>query len=52
VISRPSRIGTPEEMRVERVRQNRATAIFCIRIPKIGALRTTLSTTRRPPWVA
>ena len=28
VISRPSRIGTPDAVKVPRVRQNRATAIF------------------------
>ena len=50
VISRPSRIGTPEEIRVERVRQNCATAIFRMRMPKIGRLEDAcLSTTRRPP---
>ena len=49
VISSPSRIGTPEAIKVESVRQKRATAIFCISVPKIGAFRITLSTTRRPP---
>ena len=49
VISRPSRMGTPEEISVARVRQNRATAIFCMRMPRIGILSTIRSTTRRPP---
>ena len=45
-------MGTPEEMSVERVRQNRATAIFCMMTPRIGSFRTNRSTTRRPPYVA
>src|SRR5437773_8376350 len=39
VISRLSRIGTPEEVSVARVRQNRATAIFRRIIPMMGVAR-------------
>ena len=48
VISRPSRMGTPEEIRVANVRQNRATAIFRRMIPITGAFSVVASTTRRP----
>jgi len=48
VISRPSRIGTPELISVDSVRQNRATAIFRMMLPRIGAFSTPPSTTRRP----
>ena len=48
VMSRPSRIGTPEEVSVPSVRQNRATAIFRSRIPMTGALSSALSITCRP----
>ena len=52
VISRPSRIGTPEEMSVASVRQNLATATFFSSSPRIGSLSMMRSITRRPPWVA
>ena len=51
VISSPSRIGTPELISVDSVRQNRATAIFRMIGPSTGALSTVLSTVRRPPSV-
>ena len=51
VMSRPSRIGTPELMSVARVRQNRATAILRRMSPRIGSLSITPSTTRLPPSV-
>ena len=37
-MDRPSRIGTPDVIRVPRVRVNRATAIFRSKIPMIGIL--------------
>ena len=52
VISRPSRIGTPELMSVASVRQNRATAIFRRMSPRIGIFSIVPSTTRLPPSVA
>ena len=48
VISRPSRIGTPELMSVERVRQKRATAILRMMFPSTGIFSVVASTTRRP----
>ena len=39
VISRPSRIGTPEEVSVASVRQKRATAIFFMMSPRTGSLQ-------------
>ena len=52
VISRPSRMGTPEVISVESVRQNRATAILRMMSPSTGSFSTMRSTTRRPPSVA
>ena len=37
VISRPSRIGTPELISVDSVRQNRATAILRMMLPSTGS---------------
>ena len=51
VISRPSRIGTPELSSVASVRQNRATAILRMMRPSTGAFSTIPSMTRRPPSV-
>ena len=48
VISRPSRIGTPEETRVPSVRQNRATAIFFSTIPSTGMLEHQTVEVTRP----
>ena len=48
VMSRPSRMGTPELSSVASVRQNRATAIFRMMSPSTGVCRTPLSSTRRP----
>ncbi len=45
VISRPSRIGTPDAMSVDSVRQKRATAILRISMPSTGIFSTTPSTT-------
>ena len=42
-ISRASRIGTPDDSRVPRVRVKRATAIFCITGPTSGILSMTRS---------
>ena len=39
VISSPSRIGTPELIRVESVRQKRATAILRMILPSTGSFR-------------
>ena len=50
VISRPSRIGTPELISVDNVRQKRATAIFRRMRPSTGAFSIVASTTRRPLW--
>ncbi len=36
VMSRPSRIGTPEDISVESVRQKRATATLRTMLPRIG----------------
>ena len=52
VMSRLSRMGTPEEVRVASVRQKRATAILRMRSPRIGILSTMASITRRPLGVA
>ena len=49
VISRPSRIGTPEAISVDSVRQNRATAILRRIMPRIGSRSRMLSMVRRPP---
>ena len=48
VISRPSRIGTPDWIRVPRVRQKRATEILRIRSPSTGSFRVNWSICRRP----
>ena len=45
VISRPSRIGTPDAIRVESVRQNRATAILRSSMPSTGIFSVMESTT-------
>ena len=37
VMSRPSRIGTPEQISVDSVRQNRATATFLKMTPSSGS---------------
>ena len=52
VMSRPSRIGTPEAISVDSVRQNRATAILRMSGPRIGSLSMSPSMTRRPLSVA
>ncbi len=52
VMSRPSRIGTPDAISVDSVRQNRATAIFRRMGPRIGIFSVIASTTRRPFSVA
>ena len=52
VISRPSRIGTPDAVSVASVRQNRATAIFFMMSPRTGVFRMSPSITRRPRYVA
>ena len=49
VISRPSRIGTPEAVRVPRVRQKRATAILRSSMPMTGIL--SISAVEDPPAV-
>ena len=51
VMSRLSRIGTPEDVSVASVRQNRATAILRRIMPMIGALSMRPSMTRRPRCV-
>ena len=43
VMRRPSRMGTPEETRVPRVRVKRATATLRIRVPITGTLRRSAS---------
>ncbi len=52
VISSPSRIGTPELMSVDSVRQKRATAIFRMMLPSTGIFSDTRSIVRRPLSVA
>ncbi len=52
VMSRPARIGTPELIKVLRVRQNRATATFRRMGPTRGIRRRIESTRRRPSGVA
>ena len=44
-------MGTPEEVRVASVRQNRATAILRRIMPMIGALSMAPSMIRRPRYV-
>jgi len=39
VISKPSRIGTPELISVDSVRQKRATAIFLMMLPSTGIFK-------------
>ena len=51
VISRPSRIGTPDAMSVDSVRQKRATAIFRSSMPRTGIFSVMASTVWRPPSV-
>ena len=46
VISRPSRMGTPEAVKVARVRQKRATAILRSSMPMIGTFSMAPSTMR------
>ena len=48
VMSRPSRIGTPEASSVDSVRQNRATATLRRMLPRIGSFSTIASMMRRP----
>ena len=48
VICRPSRIGTPDDVSVESVRQKRATAILRMSMPRIGIFNTVPSITRLP----
>ena len=48
VMARPSRMGTPEVIRVPRVRVKRATAIFLSSIPMTGACNRILSVAYRP----
>ncbi len=52
VIVKPSKIGTPLVIKVERVLENRATATFRNRIPNTGDLRTRLSIVNLPFSVA
>jgi hypothetical protein len=52
VISRPSRIETPEEIRVPSVRVKRDTADFRRMSPSTGAFSSMPSIWRRPPEVA
>ena len=53
VISRPSRIGTPELISVDSVRQKRATAILRMMLPSTGSFSVDLRrSTRRPLSVA
>ena len=40
VMSSPSRIGTPDDSSVDSVRQNRATAILRMIMPRIGIFST------------
>ena len=51
VMSSDCRIGTPEESRVESVRENLATAIFRKMSPRIGIFKINASMNRRPPGV-
>ena len=51
-MSRPSRIGTPDAISVDSVRQNRATAILRRIGPRIGIFSVIASMTRRPFSVA
>src|ERR1700739_4959919 len=51
VISKPSRIGTPLEIKVPSVRVNRATAIFLIKMPNTGSFNMIESSTSLPPGV-
>ncbi len=48
VISRPSRMATPLEMRVPSVRVNLATATLRMSSPKTGAFKSSESITLRP----
>ncbi len=48
VMRRPSRIGTPEDTRVPRVRVKRATATLRISVPMTGSLRRRASMMDRP----
>ena len=43
VMSSPSRIGTPDDSSVDSVRQNRATAILRMIMPRIGSFSTSAS---------
>ncbi len=52
VISRPCRMGTPEPIRVPRVRVKRATPDLRITLPRMGMRRAALSVTTRPLVVA
>ena len=52
VMSRPSRIGTPDAISVDSVRQKRATAILRRIGPSIGSFSIMPSITRRPFSVA
>jgi hypothetical protein len=51
VISIPSRMGTPELVRVPSVRQKRATAVFLRISPRTGIFRRKESIWRRPAVV-
>src|SRR3989304_1735163 len=51
VMRRPSRIGTPDETSVPRVRVKRATDTFRISVPNTGSLSTRGSLSDRPPSV-
>src|ERR1700747_1315599 len=51
VMSKPSRIGTPLEIKVPSVRVKRATAIFLIRMPSTGSFNMIESSTSLPPGV-
>ena len=52
VMSRPSRIGTPEDSSVDSVRQKRATAILRRIMPRIGIFSSSASIWWRPAGVA
>ena len=51
VISRPSKIDTPDDTNVPSVRVKRATAAFRCRSPRIGKTSISLSMASRPPSV-
>ena len=52
VMSRPSRIGTPEDSSVDSVRQKRATETLRRMLPRTGGFSRSASITKRPFSVA